>query len=90
MQHHSFPFTIENTKSVVNWAFEKPNVLIVFVHGFGGSAVKTWNEFPGTLNQHLEFRKCDFVFWEYDSLFAQANASAGLFMQFLDKMMRIH
>ena len=86
MQYHTFPVEIDSSNTSVCWALNKPQTLVVFVHGFNGSAMKTWDQFPQSFNQHPEFHRCDFVFWGYDSLFAQATASAGLFMNFLHKI----
>jgi pimeloyl-ACP methyl ester carboxylesterase len=58
----------------------------VFVHGFGGSAVTTWKEFPDLLPRQAGCAGWDFVFYGYDGLYTQANISAQLLHGFLHKL----
>lgn len=38
---------------------------VVFVHGFTGEAIATWDGFPDRLSQDPELTDYDFYFWEY-------------------------
>src|SRR5262245_15816091 len=49
---------------------------IVFVHGFGGTAIPTWLNFPALLNGDPDTCKWDFIFFEYDGLQTAADESA--------------
>src|SRR5438105_9623963 len=68
-----FPF---GRNSQAWWSAEPTTSLIIFVHGFGGSAVGTWRDFPGSLRSQL--RGSDLVFYGYDGEHARAGISAGL------------
>jgi pimeloyl-ACP methyl ester carboxylesterase len=62
----------------------KPSgVAVVFVHGFGGGATDTWDEFADMLPQRPECAGHDLLFYGYDSLTRQAPISAALFRDFL-------
>jgi Alpha/beta hydrolase family len=62
------------------------NVLVIFVHGFGGSAHGTWPNFPKLLSaMGEESRTFDIIFYQYDGKFTQANSSAALFRDFIDE-----
>jgi pimeloyl-ACP methyl ester carboxylesterase len=60
-----------------------PSSLVIFVHGFGGSANDTWNEFPQLLDN---FDSSDVIFYDYDSLHVQTTVSANNFFTFLDEI----
>ncbi|MSV28099.1 MAG: alpha/beta fold hydrolase [Bryobacterales bacterium] len=51
------------------WICRKPHGegLAVFVHGFSGGALSTWNDFPNLLEQDGELLNYDFCFWGYPS-----------------------
>lgn len=68
------------------WSLNPSGHAIVFVHGFGGSATGTWNEFGLLLPQHEKCAGCDLLFYGYDGLYAQASLSAGLLETFLDTL----
>lgn len=70
--------------SVALFAQHPADRLIVFIHGFGGNARKTWRGMEQLL-QAPEAAPADIVFYGYGSLSAPARNSATLFRDFLDK-----
>jgi hypothetical protein len=90
-QAHYLPFTLdkkygENTFAL--WAVDKPQFLIIFIHGFNGSTKTTWPNFPSLLPQSSKAGVCDIVFYGYDGLYTQSNNSAIKFYRFLDDFLR--
>lgn len=65
------------------FAFTSPKDLIVFIHGFGGDSIGTWNGFPALLTQSDTFSKQDIIFYGYKSLETQAGNHAESFKDFL-------
>ncbi|RWU03945.1 esterase/lipase family protein [Pedobacter chitinilyticus] len=65
------------------FSFMEPNSLIVFVHGFGGSALGTWNNFSTMLLLDPLFVKTDILFYGYDTLKGQAGDHAAELYAFL-------
>jgi pimeloyl-ACP methyl ester carboxylesterase len=59
-----------------------PEKLVVFVHGFGGSAQGTWKGFPERLEQDPAFKRTDFIYFGYKSR-RQAQVSAQEFLELL-------
>jgi triacylglycerol esterase/lipase EstA (alpha/beta hydrolase family) len=68
------------------WAFEPEGVLLVFVHGFKGTAQATWMEFPRRLDANQKCRGCDLVFYGYDGVRTRASISAGNFRKFMNQL----
>lgn len=60
-----------------------PENLLVFVHGFNGSAIDTWNRFPSMICYDSFFSNSDIVFYGYPSLHKQLTAHANNFLDFL-------
>jgi len=86
-QTHFIPTPIAYGKKTQAWWAVKPSGrLVVFVHGFGGSAVSTWNEFPDLLPKQSSCAGWDVVFYGYDGLFTQANISAQGLHDFVHQM----
>lgn len=56
---------------------------IVFVHGYGGSAIDTWSEFDQYVHQRDKFDGYDVYFYGYDGIRSDLSASASLFKDFL-------
>jgi len=71
----------------VYWATEPSGDLVVFVHGFAGSATDTWMQFPSMLQAAATCDGADIVFYEYETFKKQVSLSAGVLRQFLDKLM---
>jgi hypothetical protein len=70
--------------SQVFFAYDSPENVIIFVHGFNGEALGTWNDFPARLTTDPYFRKSDFFFYGYESLKHTAAYSATEFKNFVD------
>lgn len=82
--NHTPPIFINHGKNTVGYfSTAKPKNLIIFVHGFVGDAVGTWNEFPSLVRSNSAYSDSDVIFFGYDSLKGQANNNALRFYQFL-------
>jgi pimeloyl-ACP methyl ester carboxylesterase len=73
MQHTPPIFLAHGHKTTAYFSVVQPKQLLVFVHGFNGSSVGTWEEFPDLLREDPDFAQTDLVFYGYDSLKGQAN-----------------
>ncbi len=83
-QTHYTPRPLKAGKdSRARWAVRPSGVAVVFVHGFGGSATATWDEFADRLPERPECIGHDLLFYGYDSLTVQAPVSAALLRKFL-------
>ncbi|MBI3134031.1 MAG: alpha/beta hydrolase [Bacteroidetes bacterium] len=69
------------------FSFEAPDNLIVFVHGFGGNALGTWNNFPAILLFDDQFKKADIIYYGYDTFKGQAGDHAAELYHFLNAVM---
>ena len=69
------------------FSFEKPSNLIVFVHGFGGNALGTWNNFPAILLFDDHFKNSDIIYYGYDTFKGQAGDHAAELYHFLNQAM---
>jgi pimeloyl-ACP methyl ester carboxylesterase len=63
--------------SYVVRAIAPAKTLIVFVHGFAGSALSTWRNFPTLASLDAGFADADLLFFGYRSLRHQTNSSAA-------------
>src|SRR3954469_25635338 len=70
-------------KSRAHWAVTPTKRAIVFVHGFGGDAIGTWQQFPRLLALQDGCRGHDLVFFGYDGLRSYAQNSAVQLRDFL-------
>jgi hypothetical protein len=85
---HFLPRTIPYGKGTrAYWAREPNGTLLLFVHGFNGKPVATWNEFPTLLQECPEGSGCDLLFYGYDSLYTRAVFSAAEFFKSLDALL---
>lgn len=62
---------------------QKTERIIIFIHGFSGSASTTWLNFPGILCNDALFDATDLIFYDYQSLKYSASDHAGDFYDFL-------
>jgi pimeloyl-ACP methyl ester carboxylesterase len=62
----------------------QPERLVVFVHGFAGRAVRTWNEFAASGQSNDWWRASDMVFVGYQSLREQPGETAAWLRHRLD------
>jgi pimeloyl-ACP methyl ester carboxylesterase len=51
---------------------------IVFIHGYGGNALKTWSEFNKLLPLEPKAADYDLIFYGYDGLYSTINSRACL------------
>mgnify|MGYP002784997305 CR=1 FL=1 len=81
---HTPPIFINHGKNTVGYfTISNPQNLIIFVHGFNGSTVDTWNDFPALIKENNEYQNSDVIFYGYESLKGQANNNALRFYNFL-------
>jgi len=76
----------ENTSAFWSTAQDKTKTLLLFVHGFGGSSVGTWENLPELLLSNPKFSDCDLVFYGYDGLYKQVPISGEQFRGFLSNL----
>lgn len=74
------------SESIVRWATEPVGRAVVFVHGFGGEALGTWDQFATLLPLQPQAAGRDLFFYGYDSLVAQAPVSAAELRDFLQTL----
>ena len=74
--------TSSNTQTY--WSRKDPDRLFIFIHGFKGDALKTWNNFPQYIGINKEFSSADIIFYGYDSLFTQVANSGLSFCEFIE------
>lgn len=71
-------------KPIGYFTVTRPRKLIVFIHGFGGKAVSTWDDFRVIIKYHGAFTDCDIIFYGYESASTQATTNGSLLKQFMD------
>jgi pimeloyl-ACP methyl ester carboxylesterase len=59
------------------------DTVVVFVHGYGGDAVRTWSMFDVLLQDEAALHGVDLVFYGYDARWSELIASTGIFYDFL-------
>lgn len=80
---HSLPFGLPWGRGTLAYFAQRPATrLIIFIHGFGGSAIKTWSGMEELLDEPA-VENADIIFYGYRSLAASANNSAGIFRDFV-------
>ncbi|HET9767363.1 MAG TPA: alpha/beta fold hydrolase [Thermoanaerobaculia bacterium] len=72
--------------SQARFAHAPAGTAIVFVHGFNGNSLETWNNFPALLCGRPSCVGCDLFFYGYDSLRTAATVSAALLRGFLQRL----
>jgi pimeloyl-ACP methyl ester carboxylesterase len=68
---------------------EKVSSAVIFVHGFGGDAYGTWNEFHLNIDEidwSPSFSGTDFFFFQYSSVWERIHSSTDRLVKFLDKV----
>ena len=69
-------------------AVASPNEAIVFVHGYGGSAMRAWAHFETCLPGNPSAQRADLFFYGYDALHGELFASAVMLRNFLNSLLR--
>ena len=82
----SCSFKAKWEKSQAHWAVNGDGTLVVFVHGFGGSAAGTWAHFPSLLVGRDDCKGIDLVYFGYESKKGQAYTPSGALFDFLDEL----
>ncbi len=70
-------------------SLETVQTAIIFVHGFGGDAVGTWNEFHmmvDDIDWTSYFSESDLFFFQYSSVWERIQSSTDRLLRFLDKV----
>ena len=89
MSSHSLPIFLPGDPfSVGQWATHPDKKLIVFVHGFGGDAIATWNDMQEMLPAIPEVSGCDLAYFSYESLRRRARPSALTLIGFIDGIIK--
>lgn len=87
--HHTTSIEIKHGNNTQGFfSFDKPDKLIVFVHGFGGNSIGTWNNFPSIMLFDDKFVNSDIIFYGYDTLSGQAGDHAAELYHFLNLCMK--
>lgn len=90
MQTHFFPVGIPYGHKSRAWYATSPSGrAVVFVHGFGGDALKTWQQFPVLLPAETQCAGHDMYFYGYDSLRRQAAYSAAELRALLGQLLTL-
>ena len=85
--YHYLPIPLQGEKSTqAAWAIEPSGHAIIFVHGFGGKAITTWNDFISQLPQRPKCAGCDLIFYDYDGKHTRSANSAIKLRDFLQKL----
>jgi alpha-beta hydrolase superfamily lysophospholipase len=85
MANHTTSIEIKHgTNTQGYFSYEEPDNIIVFVHGFGGDSLGTWNNFPAILLFDDQFKKSDIIYYGYDTFKGQAGDHAAELYHFLN------
>lgn len=87
MNNHTISVEIKHgSDSQGFFSYNKAEVLIVFVHGFGGNSLSTWNNFPSFLLSDSKFSNSDLIFYGYETFKGQAGDHAGQLYNFMNQL----
>lgn len=87
-KNHLMAYLREGLNSVGYYTKEAPETLVIFVHGFFGDAVTNWSEFERSVGNKIDFIKCDFIFYGYDSLSVQVTGNGHILYDHLQKFVK--
>lgn len=63
-QNHTVEIPVgRNKQSRAYWSLDSTGKILLFIHGFGGKATKTWRSFPGLLLNDNVFSGYDLFFY---------------------------
>jgi pimeloyl-ACP methyl ester carboxylesterase len=84
-QNHTLEITVgPGRQHRAWWSLDPTGKLLLFIHGFGGHAVKTWRFFPKLLLNDNVFSGYDLFFYSYESRRVAALANAVFLLDFLN------
>jgi pimeloyl-ACP methyl ester carboxylesterase len=87
-RHHYHYFEAFEDSFVLISRSENVSTAIVFVHGFGGNACGTWNDFHLMVDEidwHSWFSESDLFFFDYRSVWERIHSSSDRLLTFLDQ-----
>lgn len=86
MNYHYAPTPIDNfgKNSMGQFSYLAASTLIVFIHGFQGSSLATWNFFPNLTREDDAYKNADILYFGYDTLSGQVSEHAIELYRFLD------
>jgi hypothetical protein len=85
---HSPPLNLgQSMESQVRWSKEPEGKLLVFVHGFRGSATQTWGGLPNLICLQKEAKGYDVVSFGYESVKLDAGHCANKLHVFLNRLL---
>ncbi|HVY94352.1 MAG TPA: hypothetical protein VHA14_16440 [Bryobacteraceae bacterium] len=64
----------------------KPDTLVIFVHGFRGDALETWQDFDQLVITNPRFKNADFIFFGYDAYLSNVLAGASFLYNLLNDL----
>ncbi|HVV43711.1 MAG TPA: hypothetical protein VHC72_00855 [Bryobacteraceae bacterium] len=73
-------------RSKVILSRNKPDALVIFVHGFRGDALETWQDFDQLVITNPRFKSTDFIFFGYDSYLSNVLAGASFLYNLLNDL----
>jgi hypothetical protein len=86
--NHSIVKIPHGKNSVAYCSHVEPTKLVIFIHGFNGSAIGTWDDFPKLIQVHEKFEDADVIFFGYDSLKMQAANMKLRFYELLQEAVK--
>ncbi len=89
LNHYPFIQLTRWNKTFAFCSFKKPKKLLIFVHGFNGSAIDTWGDFQELILLEELFLETDIIFYGYDSLRSQANNLSISLFKLIDAAIHI-
>ncbi|HVW10189.1 MAG TPA: hypothetical protein VHC90_16495 [Bryobacteraceae bacterium] len=82
--HHDCASLPGDERSKVILSRHKPDTLVIFVHGFRGDALETWQQFDQLVITNPRFKNVDFIFFGYESYLSNVLAGASFLYNLLN------
>ncbi len=84
MFHAPAAYLYEGKNSTAYYCLKDPEALVIFVHGFKGTSLETWDDFSSLLIEHPSFANCDLFFYGYESIKGQAFDQGQELLRFIN------
>ena len=84
--HHSIA-ALGDGRTKILASYETPNACILFVHGFNGDALETWEGFDTVALRDSRLKHADLVFFGYDGVRSNVLASASFLYDLIDDLL---